>query len=615
MRRSLMMHSLMPRILRASTEQKLGKGIVNATLGAQAGAGAISGNASNNKLEGNQQNNTLSGGDGADTLTGGGGNDTLQGGEGSDTVVLSGSELDYTITRDASKLLTYIETKTGGAIATLSDVEYVQFKDALKSVLGLVAGDTTAPTLSSKSPASGATAVALAGNLKLTFSEVVEAGSGSLVLKSATDTRTISVKDTNQVIFSGDTLVLNPSTNFTASSTYSLEIGAGVVKDLSGNAYAGLSGYSFATQVESQSTLAQFMSLSNVKLVKDKAANQTEVSFSVNLNASSFEGQKINGLLLDLDYDTSLVSDGWVTGVQYTKGTKEAQVWQFITPNLSGDVANGKIVALASSDANNPVVVGTKTMDVTLVLKQAVDSFAVSFNGRAAHVNTVDGVDHVVGTSAEVLAQSSTGYALKANVVHWKGLGSDGSVGTAKALPEVSFVKGSQTLKSSDMGVAVFESSSDSAASLVLARPVSEGEKAGAGAAVNLQDAIAILKMIVGLNVNSGSTALSPYQVVAADFNRDGSVALTDAIDVLKQVVGLAAPSPSWVLLDQTKVASTMTMETYNTDATKLKAGGWMSQTLSVDLEKTSELKLAGVLTGDVDGSWAALNLTQFGVY
>lgn len=194
-----------------------------------------------------------------------------------------------------------------------------------------------------------------------------------------------------------------------------------MVKDLSGNAYAGLSGYSFATQVESQSTLAQFISLSNVKLVKDKVANQTEVSFSVNLNAASFEGQKINGLLLDLDYDTSLVSDGWVTGVQYTKGTKEAQVWQFITPNLSGDVANGKIVALASSDANNPVVVGTKTMDVTLVLKQAVDSFAVSFNGRAAHVNTVDGVDHVVGTSAEVLASSSTGYALKANVVHWKG--------------------------------------------------------------------------------------------------------------------------------------------------------------------------------------------------
>ena len=59
---------------------------------------------------------------------------------------------------------------------------------------------------------------------------------------------------------------------------------------------------------------------------------------------------------------------------------------------------------------------------------------------------------------------------------------------------------------------------------------------------------------------------------VAAGFNRDGGVALTGAIDVLKQVVGLAAPSPSWVLLDQTKVASTMTMETYNTDATKPKA-------------------------------------------
>ncbi len=59
---------------------------------------------------------------------------------------------------------------------------------------------------------------------------------------------------------------------------------------------------------------------------------------------------------------------------------------------------------------------------------------------------------------------------------------------------------------------------------------------------------------------------------VAADFNRDGGVTLTDAVDVLKQVVGLAAPSPSWVLLDQTKLASSMSMETNNTDATKLKA-------------------------------------------
>ncbi len=58
----------------------------------------------------------------------------------------------------------------------------------------------------------------------------------------------------------------------------------------------------------------------------------------------------------------------------------------------------------------------------------------------------------------------------------------------------------------------------------------------------------------------------------AADFNRNCSLALTGALDVLKQVVGLAAPSPSWLLLDHTKPASTISMETNNTDATKPKA-------------------------------------------
>ena len=38
---------------------------------------------------------------------------------------------------------------------------------------------------------------------------------------------------------------------------------------------------------------------------------------------------------------------------------------------------------------------------------------------------------------------------------------------------------------------------------------------------------------------------LSVGAVVAADFNRDGTVGLTDAIDVLKAVVGLTAPSPT----------------------------------------------------------------------
>jgi hypothetical protein len=408
------------------------------------------------------------------------------------------------------------------------------------------------------------------------------------------------VGDANQVIFAGSTVVVNPDADLSANASYTLEMGSGVVVDLSGNAYAGLSGYGFATAATATQG-AQFVSLANAKLVKDAANNKSTVSFSINMNAGVLDGKKVNGVLFDLDFDHTKVSAARVSGVQYDSSGESTPVWQFLTPNLSGSTANGKIVGLTTTDASNPVVVSGKTMDVTLVLNQAVNSFTVGFNKQSAHVFTVDGVDHSVATGADVVALPNAGYALKATAVHWKGL----SGGTSKVLGDVSLVKGSQTMKTASTGEAVFETSTDAKASVVVAKAVAESEKAAAASSVNLTDAIGILKMIVGLNVNSGSTALSPYQVVAADFNQDGTVGLTDAIDVLKAVVGLTAPSPGWVVLDQTKVSSTLTMDSYNSDATKKQSSGWMAPTLSVDLEKTQEVKLVGVLAGDVDGSWA----------
>jgi Ni,Fe-hydrogenase III small subunit len=410
----------------------------------------------------------------------------------------------------------------------------------------------------------------------------------------------ISVGDANQVIFAGSTVVVNPDADLSASASYTLEMGSGVVVDLSGNAYAGLSGYGFATAATATQG-AQFVSLANAKLVKDAANNKSTVSFSINMNAGVLDGTKVNGVLFDLDYDHTKVSAARLSGVQYDSSGESTPVWQFLTPNLSGSTANGKIVGVTTTDASNPVVVSGKTMDVTLVLNQAVDSFKLGFNKQSAHVYTVDGVDHSVATGADVVALPNAGYALKATAVHWKGL----SGGTSKVLGDVSLVKGSQTMKTASTGEAVFETSTDAKASVVVAKAVAESEKVAAASSVNLTDAIGILKMIVGLNVNATGTALSPYQVVAADFNQDGTVGLTDAIDVLKAVVGLTAPSPGWVVLDQTKVSSTLTMDSYNGDATKKQASGWMAPTLSVDLDTSQEVKLVGVLAGDVDGSWA----------
>ena len=119
-------------------------------------------------------------------------------------------------------------------------------------------------------------------------------------------------------------------------------------------------------------------------------------------------------------------------------------------------------------------------------------------------------------------------------------------------------------------------------------------------AAVGLNDAIGILKMIVGLNVNSGVTPLSPYQSIAADFNRSGAVDLNDAIEVLKHVVGLPSSDPAWSCYDDSKIPQTLS------DSQGLAPGAWSAAAKLSDLSAVpAEVKVIGVLTGDVDGSWA----------
>ena len=89
--------------------------------------------------------------------------------------------------------------------------------------------------------------------------------------------------------------------------------------------------------------------------------------------------------------------------------------------------------------------------------------------------------------------------------------------------------------------------------------------------------------------------------MVAADFDRDGSVGLTDAINVLKMVVGLSAPAPAWKYYDGDKLGVDYKA------ATALSPKAWSTGAALPTLDNVAaEVKIVGVLTGDVDGSWLA---------
>jgi uncharacterized protein YjiK len=99
--------------------------------------------------------------------------------------------------------------------------------------------DTAAPTLVSTSPVDEATGIT-SSRILLTFNEPVVAGVGSIVISGGADTRTINVTDATQVTFSGNTANINPSADLLRNVTYTVTLASSVIKDVSGNPFAGI---------------------------------------------------------------------------------------------------------------------------------------------------------------------------------------------------------------------------------------------------------------------------------------------------------------------------------------------------------------------------------------
>ena len=94
--------------------------------------------------------------------------------------------------------------------------------------------DTVKPTVTSSSPASGATNVAASKTITVTFSEAIKKGS-SFVVKLLNSSGT-AIAYTYSI--SGKVLIIDPKSNL-AESKYKLVLYSGCVTDLAGNSFAG----------------------------------------------------------------------------------------------------------------------------------------------------------------------------------------------------------------------------------------------------------------------------------------------------------------------------------------------------------------------------------------
>lgn len=99
------------------------------------------------------------------------------------------------------------------------------------------------PTVSTLSPTDDATNVAIDTNLVITFDEIVDAESGNIILKKASDNLIIQTFDvTTDITGSGTTeITINPTSNLLNQTQYYVQIDATAFDDTSGNSYAGIS--------------------------------------------------------------------------------------------------------------------------------------------------------------------------------------------------------------------------------------------------------------------------------------------------------------------------------------------------------------------------------------
>ncbi|MES2898520.1 MAG: Ig-like domain-containing protein [Pseudomonadota bacterium] len=205
------------------------------------GNDTLTGNDVSNRLISGAGNDSLFGGLGDDFLTGGAGSDTLNGGAGTDTAFFSGTFASYSISYNAP--VGALVLTGSGETDSVTGVELFRFSDQNKTLAELLVGDTTAPVLSSSTPADNANEVPLATLLTLQFSEYLVAGSGRIIIRDASGAEVDSADiGSARVVVDGNTLTFDPYSSLRSGVSYYLEISAGALKDLAGNAFAGIAG-------------------------------------------------------------------------------------------------------------------------------------------------------------------------------------------------------------------------------------------------------------------------------------------------------------------------------------------------------------------------------------
>jgi methionine-rich copper-binding protein CopC len=153
-----------------------------------------------------------------------------------------------TLTIDPTNILAgltgyYVQIDTT-AVTDISTNAFAGITDTTTWTFTTGVADTTAPVISTLSPADDATDGGVAANLVATFDETIRKGTGNITLKKSSDNATVETFDvatSPRLTVSGATLTIDPTSNLAATTGYYVEIASTAIQNLHELSFAGIS--------------------------------------------------------------------------------------------------------------------------------------------------------------------------------------------------------------------------------------------------------------------------------------------------------------------------------------------------------------------------------------
>jgi len=418
--------------------------------------------------------------------------------------------------------------------------------------------DLNPPVLLTATPADNTTGVAVASNIVLTFNEIVQAGTGNLIITDGTDERIIAITDTTQVTFNKNIVTINPTADLHAGHHYHVTIASDAIKDVTGNAYTGISD---ATTLDFTTIISPTHDLTeNITFWKTGAAI-SDVATTIT-SVPTGDTHPIALKNIHVAADGSHVVEVWATTPNSTTGSMELE---FALPTGSS--------ATWQSAANLPV--GWTSAANTIATSGHLLVGGMSANPLSEGQVKLGTLTITMPTNPDNLELLLVGGQLGDNDIEGFGISSISS----------NTGSGNEYL---------YHSLNDGNYNLTVDKLAGARE----ASAVHANDALAALKMSVAINPNSDGSGVLPYQFLAADINQDGRVRANDAFNILKMAVGLdTAPEDKWIFVSEDEaLAATMSRT----------AVDWSVADINVLHNADTQLHLVGIVKGDVDGSWVA---------